>query len=82
MTPTKPAQTRKPTAARTIAVGCSRLGERQEESDSTTTSRRASFVPLEHAAEFFDADDLLAGRERLVDLGPVSGEGPIADAAV
>ncbi|MBX3433271.1 MAG: hypothetical protein KF847_08115 [Pirellulales bacterium] len=80
MTPSKPAMRRGANDARSIAVR-SRLGERQQESESSAPSSRPSLVPLEHAAEFLDADDLLAGGERLVDLGPVSGEGPIADAA-
>ena len=79
MTPPRPPLTRKPIDARTVA-GRSRRGERQEDRDSATTSSRASLVPLEHAAEFFDADDLFAGRERLVDLGSTAGEGPVADA--
>ncbi|MBX3434819.1 MAG: hypothetical protein KF847_15990 [Pirellulales bacterium] len=74
MTPTTPASKRNAIAARN-GSGRSRLGERQQESESSAPSSRASLVSLEHAAEFLNADNLLASRERLVDLGPVSGEG-------
>lgn len=70
---------REPRAERSSA-GRLRLGERHGRVEATSASSGAALVMLEHAAERFDADDLLALGERLIDVRPVPGERPIADA--